>query len=335
MESTHFSPIRTWESEEGTVSLSFNAGNQFEKGIQFEIRSKLKTECIALEKIIGLPKIQRESTKNWSLEEISSLFAKCYPKVQGSNIKFIENCFEGMSIKLLLVHAIDKTTFFELGDTSISLLLGTDLNNSEIILEVNPIDTISQVVQKAKSIYKISVSKEMLFSYEGDLLDENKTLLNYEVIDGALLNECKKANKGDKSFSFNPCTNPKEVNFTKAPDWRTATRGLNLLGRCRQAGCKAQNEYVCIQKGFGEQFLIAKERRESKCPAAGTDNHHLAVDVNNLVFWDCDYKMRGYKTAAVKEFVKDGAAPRDRYVTFEENGKLDSWEHLEIKVTKR
>ena len=71
---------------------------------------------------------------------------------------------------------------------------------------------------------------------------------------------------GPGLIEFNSLENPEMKNFSDtAPDWRIITPGMNLTGLCNNNACKAYNDYVTCQKGFGK-FNMSKEIYISKCP---------------------------------------------------------------------
>ncbi len=149
----------------------------------------------------------------------------------------------------------------------------------------------------------------------------------------------EKENKGKNPLEFG-LAKIKFVNFKdevhllfnqQAPKWRTIIKGLNLEGQCQNQSCRAQNQIVCIQKGFGE-FPMNVEPHEARCPIC----HTLVINVNNCIFWDCMYVIEG-----PEGFEKiNKQAPQHEALSFAEGSSHDSrgnivkWRYLKITTYK-
>ena len=169
-------------------------------------------------------------------------------------------------------------------------------------------------------------------AYEGTELIDKRTLLSYNIPNNSELIEYQEENP-NKIFPYNSLANPEQRQFQPAPQWRRATRGLNLMGRCMQVSCKAYKDSVCIPKGMGNMFQIGKEAYISVCPVA-TDGHK-AVDVRNMVFRDCKYEIEGFRISPKQEeFKMSGTTPKVGYLTFKETKYDDTWSYMNVKTSE-
>ena len=333
MQNINFSLVRTWKTGENVVNLSFKKGSSYEEGLRIEITSQGKTRRIALESIESLPMIPEKSPlEKCSLEEIGKLFDKCYPRILDKgdeipSIRFIDNCFEGMKISVLVAQ---QTTTMQCQDETITICLGE--KNSELILGANPNDTINQIGDKVRNETGSLAEGEINLSYQGEVLMGNRTLVSYEISEKACLVQLEEDSQesiNKCSFGFNDLSQQTKINFLPgAPDYHRIDCGLNLLGRCKNAKCEPVNKYVWIQKGIGG-FNIGKEINNSACPACG----EIAEEVNNLGFWNCKFEIEGYRNSEKMVFKQSSTAPRDRFTTFEEGKSLTNWCYLEVKTS--
>ena len=161
IENIYSNPIKTWKTDVGNVNLFFE-----NETLRFDFKSADKIEEIALESIKGIPK-EALQTKNCSVEMISQLFQKCYPKIvqnenTPSSLQFIGNCFEGMKLGVLLPKA--------------TMAIG-----------VSPNETIGEVAEKIQLKGKISKEESLSIFHENNRLTESATLVSLEITDGATL----------------------------------------------------------------------------------------------------------------------------------------------------
>lgn len=104
----------------------------------------------------------------------------------------------------------------------------------------------------------------------------------------------------------------KEEKLTSdGPDWRNIAEGINFQGICRNSSCKANNEFVMIQKGFYDstdgtcKLNYGVTRLE--CPACKqtldkNEVHGIGVYKAKL---QVKTKTRGHKEVVVNVDAKD------------------------------
>jgi hypothetical protein len=77
----------------------------------------------------------------------------------------------------------------------------------------------------------------------------------------------------------------------QAPDWRAATEGLNVKGKCQNSNCRAYGESVVCQIGFGI-FDLVGDCDQVRCPMCNKE-----IDPITCIFAECQYKIEGKKKA--------------------------------------
>jgi hypothetical protein len=154
-------------------------------------------------------------------------------------------------------------------------------------------------------------------------------------LSGFLVSEDSMQNKslGMSSFSFNELSNIRLIKFAKTgPHYHRVYPGLNIEGECDNEDCEAKknHEGIIYIKGGMESFNIGELKRESCCP--NCNQKISAAKINNLVFWDCNYKISGYRADNDTIVKRNEVAEKARATTFEP-GEDCAWEYLQITTT--
>lgn len=86
-------------------------------------------------------------------------------------------------------------------------------------------------------------------------------------------------------------TKVKKLKFSKnAPDWRKATIGLNLFGKCINKKCKAFDKEVIYPVGINKKFDFYSDKKNIICPICSKNFLPLTMG-----FWKCEYQIKGEK----------------------------------------
>lgn len=315
-------PIRTWKTDDGEVHLFYK-----KEKLSFDFITRY--EKIAIEHMKNLPK-EAQTAKNLTVEAISLLFKKIYPKIvelkNGDlSLKFVDNCFEGMKISVKL---LSRTLSSEYDDEPIEF-------SETITLVVNPRDTVKEIKEKIQQSVGF-LSKNFVLTYQDESLKSDASLVNCEISDGAIIIQGKKGVqekiKVSFGFDFNQLQEKEEKDFyKKAPPYRIVDRGLNLKGKCVNKECIANQQVVWIQKGMGT-FDIGEQAYISICPIC----KKTAENVNNLGFWDCIYSVQGFQIEEKKKVeIMNQIAIKEKFTTFDESKSLAKWSFLRITTQPR
>jgi hypothetical protein len=207
------------------------------------------------------------------------------------------------------------------------------LTGRTITIHCKTSDTIYSIKQKVEDKEGITPDKQRLVYSGGQLRDvytlsdchiskESTLILRLNCLGGCSLADLDFVSMDkQKILEFDP----------KGPKWRQVTKGLNLHGTCTNKVCEAFQHIVVQQKGFGT-FNLNTECAEASCPICKTE----LKEVNNCGFYACKYSIEGKrkdKDGKIEKIQKNNLkAPSDKYLTFESNGEMRSWQYLNIKV---
>ena len=123
---------------------------------------------------------------------------------------------------------------------------------------------------------------------------------------------------------------------SNVPKWRICTRGINLIGICKNEGCVAKDKQVVIQMpGKTEYDFIEENEEPFICPMCKKSIERT----NNVVFYKCKFKFKGLKqdleTGDEIEEEREGDSWNGHTafspVSSDENVNDDKW--FELKVT--
>ena len=86
-------------------------------------------------------------------------------------------------------------------------------------------------------------------------------------------------------------TKPKNLDFSEsAPEWRRASIGLNLFGKCINKKCEAYKEEVIYPAGINIKFDFNSDIKKIKCPICSKNFIPMTMG-----FWKCEYQIKGEK----------------------------------------
>ena len=131
-------------------------------------------------------------------------------------------------------------------------------------------------------------------------------------------------------FTFNTIKNVKKVNWKEeAPWYREITDGFSWLCYCQNEKCKAFQELVVINRGYG-LFSCKKELQSLRCPLCYASK---TLMVKNAGFVNCEWAMRGILTKNQQSKIyADGKTYDSKLYTFKECDYKDVWLTLDIMV---
>jgi len=303
--------VKSWEGPQ-KVDLYFQGGN-----FRAEIKSSGKVTSVAQNNLKNLP------VKQLKLQEVGSMaytFEGCYLSISK----------DGSSIE------------FKYKDIDIFL---TAPDGKKVAIKINPLDTIKNFIDLCRK--KTGYDKSEYIADDVTLFSENLSLpisagqhivLDYHIENGDTFSLSLVAPTG--GFGMKPLTFNKldkegilTLNFDlNGPDYRSITQGLNLYGKCKSEGCKAFDKNIWIQKGIGT-YHLSEELYESKCPSC----HQIvpAVEINNLGFWDCNYKIIGKRIGTEAPINWENSAPKDNFTTFRPEDNGHQWGYLKIITSQR
>ena len=120
------------------------------------------------------------------------------------------------------------------------------------------------------------------------------------------------------------------------PKWRICTRGINLIGICKNEGCEAKGKKVVVQMpGITEYNFTEQDKDKLICPMCKKSIERT----NNVVFYKCKFKFQGlrldFETYEEKEDGKEGDS-WNGYTVFNpvsDSEDVDDDRWLELKVT--
>ena len=192
-----------------------------------------------------------------------------------------------------------------------------------IVYHFNKKELFSSVVEKFKKESKTS-DKKCKFIYNGKSLELNKTLEELNLLDKCNINVLEEDRiTGGISMIFTDLSKNihEERYFSKtAPDFRIASKGINVFGICHSKKCKAHKKEVIWPLKEKTSFNLIKEKDDLECPICGN-----LISPKTLGFYSCEYLIKGKKCEndIIKSFeLRDTASNQNsiRYFNPDENG---------------
>ena len=199
----------------------------------------------------------------------------------------------------------------------------------------------NSTIFEIKKIYgKIDCS----FIYEGDILEDNKTLRYYDIENGDIIvaklkQQLRGGEVGAAAKGLGDPTKKGPVKFpiTKdGPFYLSVSNGINLFGICKNINCNAYNKEVNSNFGYGTFDLIRDLAPDShKCPKCPVCEFSL-LKLETCGFMKCKYTYEGKKLDGIKQvpvYYSNSISDYDQLDYFEigkagENKSL--WTELEI-----
>jgi len=168
------------------------------------------------------------------------------------------------------------------------------------------------------------------FIFGSQRLNDESTLSNYQIQNGDIIEIYQELCGGGGSFA--DVSKPGKIfDWSKdAPDWRYASKGLCLEGKCSNKVCKAFNKMVIINMGDKCIFKLNKNRgrQPTNCPMCGIHVIPLTCGFNN-----CSYRYISIRESN-SGLVRTKSAWKkieDIYYRFDENESVE-YLHLLIEV---
>ena len=192
-----------------------------------------------------------------------------------------------------------------------------------IVCHFNKKELFSSVVEKFKKESK-TTDKRCKFIYNGKSLELNKTLEELNLLDKCNIIVLEEARiTGGISMIFTDLSKNihEERYFSKtAPDYRIASKGINVFGICHSKKCKAYKKEVIWPLKEKISFNLIKEKDDLECPICGN-----LISPKTLGFYSCEYLIKGKKCEndTIKPFeLRDTASNQNsiRYFNPDENG---------------
>jgi len=166
---------------------------------------------------------------------------------------------------------------------------------------------------------------KFLFIYNSTILDQNKTLKEYNILQGDIINALEYENVLGGGLPINFTDVSKNIYIEqkfskKVPDYKIASKGINVIGICKGRGCKAYNQAVICPLKEKKKFNLIEEKDDLECPKC----RNLLIP-KTLGFYSCEYKIKGkkYEKDNITSFeLEDKAIKKDsiKYFDPEKNG---------------
>ena len=155
-------------------------------------------------------------------------------------------------------------------------------------------ELLSNVSEKFKKDSGYSNYKLEFLLY-GKILDEKKTLKEMNILDSSFI-DVGIANEvigGGMPLILTDVSKNMyiEQKFSKkAPKYKIASKGINVIGICKGRRCKAYNEVVIFPLEEKSNFNLIEEKYDLVCPRC----ENVMVP-KTLGFYLCEYKIKGKK----------------------------------------
>ena len=127
-----------------------------------------------------------------------------------------------------------------------------------------------------------------------------------------------------------------EIPFTlEGIEWRKVSKGINLIGKCRNQNCKAYNEDVIAPYGYNKYDFLDKPK--ARCPICD-----MKIQVSSCALYKCGVSFKGFlyntksnkmKEIEIIDFTSSNISVK-YYNPFDQSDENLSWNKLSVD-TKR
>jgi len=167
-------------------------------------------------------------------------------------------------------------------------------NNKIYIYVFKRNELFSAVIEKFKKDLG-RLDSELKIIYNNKTIDPNKALkeLNIKNMISIEVVEHNTVTGGGFSINFTDISKNiyEEHYFSKtAPDYRIASKGINVFGICKGKKCKAYKEEVICPLENKKIFNLLEEKDDLECPICGS-----LIVPKTLGFFSCEYRIKGKK----------------------------------------
>lgn len=208
------------------------------------------------------------------------------------------------------------------------------LTEKEMSFDVQEGDSVKSVMQQIQTSYDVPWDQQRLI-YSGKQLEKDNTLFDYAVKNGAIIHLVLRLRGGGcDMMSFVDVSNDKiiqDYQFSKtAPDWRCASKGINLEGKCQNHSCEAYCQMVIIGIGIGV-FDFVYDQNKSVCPMCKE-----YVQPLTCAFTGCNWRFNGLKrskSGPPQCYAADWKKVGDVYSRFNESSEKVQWDQLQLIAT--